>query len=206
VLSPALNRLLSLGQTEEIRSNMSLKIEAGAAMSQAKAAATYPAGEAGVMEIIGRRFATFPQPERGDGEWAGWWQDYFDALSGEPYESLEAAMREYVREPDAEFIPKPGKLLDLSRKAQTEPGRLYAKLQSALHPAGKQYEPPPQRAPPSEAEKAAVKRMMAEYAEKMAARVKTTAKRSDPPATHGKADETGLTPEMRALMTSRQER
>lgn len=90
------------------------------AMSEAARA---PALREGVMRVIASRFPIFPQPERSEGEWRAWWAVYVEALGDLPEESLELAMRAYVREPDAEFLPKPGKLRDLARQATTPSAR-----------------------------------------------------------------------------------
>lgn len=74
-------------------------------------------GMVGVRDVIGRRFATYPQPDRSDMEWAAWWADYCDALEDVPYEALEGGMRAWVQKPESQFMPKPGELRALALKA-----------------------------------------------------------------------------------------
>jgi len=102
-----------------------------------RARATQPAGEVGVREVIGRRFAMFPQPDRTDAEWASWWADHFDVLADLSVGALEAAMQAWVKLPDAEFLPKPGKLREL---ALTTPSRAVGAYQRAK--AAMEYVPP----------------------------------------------------------------
>jgi len=87
-----------------------------------------PAGDEGVKAVIGRRFVLFPQPQRSEGEWVAWWQEYFNLLSDLPLSSVEAAMRAWSARPDSEFLPKPGKVREL---ALSTPTRALKRLQRA---------------------------------------------------------------------------
>ncbi len=99
-----------------------LRSEAAMAMPALRAAALRPASESEVRDIIGSRFATYPQPERDTGETAAFWADYFDALDGLTPAQIEAGMKAHVADPKSEFLPKPGRLADLARQSTT-PGR-----------------------------------------------------------------------------------
>ena len=165
-------------------------------MQLAKDAATHRAGPDGVMEVIGRRFAMYPQPERTDGEWDAWWADYIETLQDRPYASLEAAMREWVASPDAEFLPRPGKLLAMSRTVETDEARLHTKLRKVLEVAPRLTGPM--------VPKQTVREMLSEFQASCAKRREAKPTYEPPPATHGKADERGLTPEMRAVMDRRE--
>lgn len=104
-------------------------------------------GEDHVSKVVGRRLATYPQPERSDEEWTAWWSDYHDALSDLPAEALEAGMRAWVRRPDAEFMPKPGQLRELALKAG-EP--LWTAASRARRAALTEVREPPKLAPVEE--------------------------------------------------------
>lgn len=94
------------------------------ALMAARDASMVPAAPTDVFAIIGRRFATYPQPERSDAEWAAFWDDYYDALQGVPLEALGAAMRAWVKT-DEQFLPKPGQLRKLA-DAQPNPALIAA--------------------------------------------------------------------------------
>lgn len=76
-----------------------------------------PATAQEIETIVGTRFAIFPQPQRSAGEFAAFWADYGLALEGLPAAAIEAGMASWVKNPDAEFLPRPGKLAELARKA-----------------------------------------------------------------------------------------
>lgn len=111
-----------------------LRSEASMAMPALRAAALRPATESEVRDIIGSRFATYPQPERDTGETAAFWGDYFDALGGLTPAQIEAGMKAHVADPKSEFLPKPGRLADLARQS-TSPGRwtrAYTRARAAV--------------------------------------------------------------------------
>lgn len=99
---------------EVIRKSSILKAEALKVLPALREEALKPATEDQIKAIIGQRFALFPQPVRNDSEWASWWADYFDSLSGLTAPAIEAGMAAWVRSMDAEFMCKPGKLRDLA--------------------------------------------------------------------------------------------
>lgn len=111
-----------------------LRGEAAMAMPALRVAALRPATEAEVRDIIGSRFATYPQPERDTGETAAFWADYFDALGGLTPAQIEAGMKAHVADAKSEFLPKPGRLADLARQS-TSPGRwtrAYTRARAAV--------------------------------------------------------------------------
>lgn len=166
-----------------------------------------PSGEAGVRDVVGRRFALFPQPKRTDEEWAMWWVDYYDTLSDLPVCDLEAGMLAWIREPASDFLPKPGRLREYAMTTASTPRRAYERARNALawvppRPAPENpipVEPPTARGipEPSAEDKARVKKWAAEF--KAQADTRRIPETPLPPI-HGKTDETGITPELRALM------
>lgn len=193
--------------------------EAKAVLPSLRSMATMPAGEEGVRRVIGSRRALFPQPERTPSESAAWWADYFDALAELPEGAIEAAMQAWVKLPEAEFMPKPGKLLELAKTTPNRSIKAYERCKAAV-----EYTAPVERgkiskealaqmiAPiankvrvePTQADKDRVKRMMREYIEQDEKR-KERAKIIGPelPSTAGPVDETGITPTMRAFLEAK---
>lgn len=201
VLSPHLTWLLEDAPDGEIAAmglaaDNQLRAEAHRALPVLKAAALQLAGEAGIRDVIGRRFALYPQPDRSEEEWAAWWSDYYDALGNVTWAALEAAMLVYIRNPASEFMPKPGKLLELSQHTPNKAVKAFERA-SALARIPKAEERKPYA--PTNEEKAAVQAMLASFKVKTMARAEAV-KPPPGPATHGKADEAGLTPMMRALL------
>lgn len=109
-----------------------LVAEARAALPALQSLASWPAGDHGVKLVIGKRFAIYPQPVRLDGEWTAWWAEYFTVLSDTPLAALEAGMRAYVALPDSEFMPKPGRLRELARKAPCRAIQRYNQARRAV--------------------------------------------------------------------------
>lgn len=184
-----------------------LKAECIKALPALKALATQPAGAEGVRHVIFQRFGIYPQPERTQAEWGMWWADYVDALADLPEAALEAGMQAHVRSADAEFLPKPGKLLALAESTANAAAKAYSRARQAvervppkpflgerLHVNAPELREIPR--PPTEADKARVKAWAAEMV------AASAAKHPPPPAraNQGKTDETGITPELRALV------
>lgn len=182
----------------EINNSPALFHEAKAALPALKDYATGRAGPAGVREVIGRRFALFPQPQRADDEWVMWWTDYYDALADQPLCALEAAMAAYVRLVDSEFMPKPGRLLELARMTPNRGAQAYGRALKAVTGG----EPEQIRPEPTESERQAVLKMLGDFNAEIAKRTVANA-RPPLPSTAGKPDEGGLTPQMRELMARR---
>ncbi len=161
-----------------------------------------PAGEAGVMRPVAKRFALFPQPERTEPEWRAWWSAYVDALSDLPEAAIELALQAYVREPDAEFLPKPGRIRDLARQART-PAAIAAErcaTAAAYTPPvgiGREHALEPERRRPTPEERAEAVRLAAEFCEQVEAR---RPKPVDPIRFRAKTDDRGITAEMRELL------
>lgn len=207
VLSPHLAALLEaepgsgVDPVGEIASYLALREEAKAALPVLKAAAMQKAGRHGVREVIGRRFPLFPQPDRSDGEWAAWWEDYHQTLADVSWAALEAAMARYVADPASEFMPKPGKLLELARTTPNKAVRAYDRASKALAYGQVVSLPPPKpRHDPTAEERAQVMAMLGHYKRTIAARDLDAPAKSDLPSIAGKTDSGGLTPEMRALL------
>lgn len=213
MLSPGLKSLLveeddQRWAVQVILGDPELKAEAEAQLPVLRAAAVQKAGREGVKQVIGRRFALYPQPQRSEGEWAAWWADYFEVLADVPWHALEAGMAAHIADPASEFLPKPGKLLELARTAPVRVVRAYERARQVAD-----YRPP---APLSAADLAylaaqdfpkpnaladaiEIKRMASEtIAEIRGERSKLP--QVDLPSTAGKPDAGGLTPEMRELL------
>jgi hypothetical protein len=215
-LSPALRALLLAaddGQTwGRIVNSPALVEECRRVWEPLGRAATAPAGEEGVIRVIAKRFPVFPQPERSPGEWDAWWSNYFDALEDLPEEALEAGMRAYLREPDAEFLPKPGRLRELARQSTTPTAKA-----AGLAARCAAYTPPtadhgtshiidcgPRRMPTADERK----REVAAARETCQRLAETASKQQAPPRQWftPKTDETGLTETMRAHMAGESSR
>lgn len=174
-------------------------------MPALKAEALKPATTDQIKATIGQRFALFPQPSRNDGEWAAWWADYIDALEGLTPFAVEAGMAAWVRDPEAEFMCKPGKLAELARTAPSNNrwARAYDRAQRATAPvqiaAQQPSEPTPQAERPSKEQMDA---LMAEFHAVMKdkdlfAKIRAKAARPTPSA---RVDNTGVSEEMRQLL------
>lgn len=179
-----------------IADTLPLRVEVERALPALQHAATAKAGEEGVKAVIGKRLALFPQPQRDDGEWNAWWSDYFDTLEDVPLSSLEAAMRAYVALPDSEFMPKPGRLRELAFLTPCRSLQRFQRAKRALQMA--EGPPPPIETPRAKPEE--VKALLEVFKEKSAAGAKRLAVL---PSIAGKADEGGITPEMRKLIARR---
>lgn len=179
--------------------------EARDALPALRTYATQKAGAAGVREVIGRRFALYPQPDRTPGEWTEWWADYHETLDDCSMAGLEAAMAVYVRSPDSEFMPKPGRLLELARTVENSPAGAYARARKAVDVAAAE-QAERYRAPPTAEQSAAVRKMLADYEARFVRAPEDRVTRPDMPASHGKTDERGVTPELRAILARQQER
>lgn len=207
MLSPHLAELLDSdgspdAAAREIGSYMALREECRAALPALKAVAQHKAGEEGVRAVIGKRFALYPQPERSEGEWAAWWADYADVLADLPLASLEAGMRAWVARPGSQFLPKPGELHELAFRTPSKTLRRYQRAKRAMDLLDNP-EPVALAAPEGVHvdDAAAVKKMLAEYQQ-----ATITEKRiPDLPSIAGKADEGGITPQMRAILARRAE-
>lgn len=193
--------------------------EARQALPAVKAHATAPATADDIKAIVGAKFATYRQPERSAAEWDAFWADHFTALEGITASALEAAMDAILKDPTIEFLPKPAKLRQLAQMTPNRAVRAYERCRAAVeyqppsapHPADsdhKYIDPSVKallltnngRAEPSEADKARVRRQLAEYrAADDARKVQAKSLGADLPSTAGRPDATGITPALRAL-------
>lgn len=190
--------------TADIANSPVLLAEVRRHLPSLQAIAKWPAGTAGVMRVIGSRFGLFPQPERSEEEWESWWGDYRDALQDIPLPALEAAMVEWVRKPDAQFLPKPGELRYMALQTQTREALAYQRARQAVDTeqpfVGERMHiqaPPKREVPqPTAADKARVKAWAAEFIAAQDAKTPPPTMRPN----YGPIDETGITPELRALV------
>lgn len=224
-LSPGLKSLLSVEPSNhravsEIARNPVLLDECRRALPAILANATMPAGAEGVTKVIASLFVMFPQPHRAEPEWEEFWASYHTVLRNQPLTALEAAKEAILRDPKVEFLPKPARVLELSKTTPNRAVKAYDRAKAAAeyqpprapHPADSDpkyidpsvralLQPQTGRVEPSEADKARVRRQLAEYQAKDDAR-KATAKSlgADLPSTAGRPDATGITPALRALL------
>jgi hypothetical protein len=198
-LGPDLSALLDSAASPDaamrgILASPALIAEARAVLPALRHVATAKAGVDGVRKVIARRFATYPQPQRNEEEWAYWWADYIDTLADLSLASLEAGMRQYVADPSSEFMPKPGRLRELAFNAPCRSLLRYQRASRALQAADEAANAKPAASP----EMAAAIREMAAgtYAKLSSAKAPTR----NLPSIAGKPDEGGITPQMRELL------
>lgn len=220
-LTPGLKSLLAFEPSNhravsEIVSNPALLAEVTAALPAIKANATAPASHADIKRIVGAKFATFRQTQRSDGEWAMFWQDYYTVLEGLPSSALEAAMEAVIKDPALEHLPKPARIKELAMLTPNRAVKAYDRAKAAV-----EYQAPVEREKlspdlikemiqpiagrarlePTQADKDRVRRMMRDYIaqddERKASAKTAAAPRLD---VSGKVDDTGVTPELRALL------
>ena len=179
-----------------------LKAEALAAIPALRAAALTPATEQQIMATISQRFALFPQPQRNPAEWAAWWADYFDALSGLTAPAVEAGMAAWVKSPDAEWLCKPGKLRELAATVPNNNRWLRAHrlaTTACLEPIRDHEEPITAKRERQSADEIAA--LMADFNAKMKAKAPPPVSRTrmiPPPC--APVDDRGVSEEMRALL------
>lgn len=180
---------------EAIVADEQLHAEAKAMAPALRARAT-PAGDDAVRKALQPLVLVY-----GVGEAArvpAFWQPY-RILAMIPPTALAEGIEDYVASPDSQFFPKPGPLKALCDRRAEPILRAASRASRAAFLA-----PPKLRAPPTEEEKAAVAKMLAETVQSLSdhAALKRP-KPVDLPSTAGKPDEGGLTPQMRALMARR---
>ena len=197
-LSEPLRDCLLKSSAFDIADNPGLMDEARSHLPALRQAATIPAGAAGIRTIIGKRFALYPQPERGEGEWAAWWADYVDALSDISPSALEAGMKAWVGKPDSAFLPKPGELRRLAQQTPNALALAIGTIERAINRADQatiSYEPPVD--PEARTALAASVKAVAE-----GWRQEAIARRPVLPPVHGElAEGFALTPQMIELAT-----
>lgn len=187
---------------EVIGKSAILKAEALAALPMIRAEALKPATVDQIKATISQRFALFPQPQRNPAEWAAWWADYIDALDGLTAPAVEAGMAAWVKNPDAEFMCKPGKLREL---ALTTPNhnrwaRAHKLAVAATVEPIRDHEaaPTPQRDRQTAEE---VKALMADFHEQMRAKAPPPVSLTRSiPTPSAAVDDRGVSEEMRALL------
>jgi hypothetical protein len=168
----------------DLAADPTLLAEARRALPALEVDARQPSGRAGVMRVISKRFALYPQASRSEGEWSAWWAEYLAVLEGLPETALEAGMAAWVAKPTSRFLPMPGQLRDLALTVPNPSAQAFSRARAALlradqAPAGpvgglppveaalKPF-PEPRRASPEERER--VRRMADDFARQAAAR------------------------------------
>jgi hypothetical protein len=180
-----------------------LMAEAEQSMAVIRSEATRSATNEEIARILAARFALYPQPVRTDAEWAAWWADYTNALDDMPPSAIEAGMAAYVKGPDSEFFPKPGRIREL---AKTTPNPLAMTCEALRRNIERRQrtlehvEPAPKAEP---VPKESVRELMADFKAQMAARNPARPPPTLKP-TNGPIDERGLTQAMRDHMRGQQ--
>lgn len=175
-----------------------MREEARDALPALKAVAEWKAGPEGVKAVVGKRFMLYPQPQRSEGEWNAWWEDYQDALADVPLACLEAAMRAWIARPGSEFMPKPGQLRDLAYTTVSKSLRRYQRAKRALDLIDRPAIPAPTIPEGVAIDNAAeIKRLLADFNAKTVA---AETQKPKLPSISGKPDAGGITPEMRQVL------
>lgn len=162
-----------------------------------------PATEDQIRQIIGARFALFPQPQRNDGQWAAWWADYYDALRGLTPYAVEAGMAAWVRSPEAEFMAKPGKLRELAMTVPNENVWARAHMRATKATRQNAADTPDQASakPVERPSQEQMKSLMDDFRQCMSAKDGVRDTRSKRrPSPQARIDDTGISAEARALL------
>lgn len=179
--------------------------EAEEKIPEMRRAALRPATAEEVRTIIGSRFALFPQPQRSEGMAAAFWADYCEALSDLTPAQIEGGMKAHIADPEAEFLPKPGRLAELARKSFT-PGRWTRAINrvTAAQRAIAANAPPipaPEKAKGLSPSRDEMEAIMADFHAKMRAKEPPAPQKRRPAPPCGKpAPGSAMTPEMAALL------
>jgi len=213
--SGGLRTLLTLGDEtrsiSEIATIPAMREECRALLPHLIKLATEGASHEAIRHIIGSRFALYRitmTPE----ETAAYFKDYYTTLEGVPKHAIEAGMRAHIKSSDtdptgrafAEWMPKPHRLLKLALQSPNSVAGAVIRARKAMAMADElpsvkaatvaQHE----RKPQTEEEKAAVKRMLAEFIEQLPAKKLNTFNPKPAPVDAG-----GLTAEMRRHLAER---
>ena len=179
-----------------------LRSETTMALPAIRIAALRPATHDEIKATIFSRFATYPQPQRDNGETAAFWADYYDALSDCTAAAVEAAMAAHVRDPASEFLPKPGRLAELARTTPNDGrwAKAFRRAKAATAPKAVIREI-------SDHDREAVKRQMTDLVADLEAKsvVKAEAMRGKArlrPTPSARVDAVGVSDEMRRLLIS----
>lgn len=185
-------------RSSEIAESPCLLAELRDALLSLRREATQPATAAEVVAILAPRFAIYPQPDRTGGEWDAWWAEYTHALDDTPPAAIEAGMAEYVKAPDSEFFPKPGKIRDLARTTPSKLATAVLTGQWALRRAEESAREYVTEAPKVPVPKESVREMLAGFHKAMAERA--PAPKPTLPPISGPVDGSGVTQAMREQM------
>jgi len=165
-----------------------------------RSAAILPSGAEGVMLVVGEMFAVYRQPERDDGEWQAFWRPYVDTLERQTVASLRGAVKVWHAKPDSEFLPKPGRLLELAKQVVTTEATMAHRAEKAVALADSRK--PAERGPPPPKEE--IDAMMDDFRSKMAALKPPPPPRAERPPTHGQLHPgLSITSELAELEASR---
>ncbi len=144
------------------------------------------------MAAVSPLFAVFPPPQRSEAEWATWWAAYFEDLGFLPLEALKDAVREFRRQGDAEFFPKPGKLRDLATRHAAPVQRALFRCKLALQ------QPEPREITAEERDQR--RQLVAQTLAQLSARQPTTPEKPILPPVRPPLVAGGITPEMAARL------
>ena len=152
-----------------------------------------------MKRVVGRRLAIFPAMEMSDGEWAAWWGDYVGTLGDLPEAAIELGMRAYIREPKAEFMPKPGRLRELARGCVTTASAMHARAKASVDAVQRLTIPPRQRPDP-----AAIAEIVSSLRSRTTlAKPASASARPMPPPVSAQVGESGVSAELGALNAER---
>jgi len=203
-ISTPLWRLLSsnvgaAAEIEEIASDPRLRSEALAVLPKLMARAS-PAGDDRVRNALQPLILVYGASEATRSP--AFWQAYYRALAPLPVEALARGVEDYLAAPDSEFFPKPGPLRALCDKHAEPIFKAASRARRALEV------PQHKRTPITDEERARVAQMAREAGEKLSltgAAAWPQPPGGEMPSIAGKADEGGLTAQMRELMARRAE-
>ena len=205
LLSPGLRLLLTTGDNEtavsELASNGRALQEAGDVLAALERDAQRPAGPTGVRRVVERRFVLYPQPQRAPEEWVHWWNAYYDVLADIPEGTLEASMIAWAKTA-AEFLPKPGQILELTADNAGKDALACFRIRAAQRQREWADKPDlyipgtPDRPEVTPEERAKVKAMLNDFRANLPEKKIPQGPRSNP----ARVGPTGVSPELKALV------
>ena len=108
--------LTSSGQTEDVVRDLAVNPDARAAVEAARntlEARRRPCGAEGVAKLLLPLVGVYGLADRSSEEWGSFWSGYIKTLGELPYEALESAVTQHLR--DGDYFPKPSQLYRLAR-------------------------------------------------------------------------------------------
>lgn len=140
--SPALKGLLAPNQSfffavDELRRTPAIHDEAKTVLSRLSAV-NQPAPPQEIIASLAPLVAVYGVQDKSEQEWASFWKVYIEDLSAFPRWVIEAAVRTYRRQKDAEWFPRPGPLRALCEEEYRPSCAAHSRLTRAFdNPSGK---------------------------------------------------------------------